>query len=113
MNNIIKIGAIVPIIILIVLLTYFFVISNKPTQTIQFSLSLSSAHNTIVPGDSTTTYVAITLMSNINTAINLSASNLPAAASTSFNHISCDYNCSSALTISTTSDTPTGTLYIN
>jgi hypothetical protein len=67
MNNIIKIGATVPIIILIVLLTYFFVVAGQPTQTIQptqFSLSLSSAHGTIVPEESITTYVAITLMGN-------------------------------------------------
>jgi len=109
MNNIIKVGAIVSIVILIALLTYFFVIANQPTQTVQFSLSLSSAHSTIVPGKSVTTYVAITLIGNTNAAINLSASYLPAAASVSFNQVSCDYNCSSALTISTTPDTPIGT----
>jgi len=109
MNNIIKVGAIVSIVILIALLTYFFVIANKPTQTVQFSLSLSSAHSTIVPEKSVTTYVAITLIGNTNAAINLSASYLPAAASVSFNQVSCDYNCSSALTISTTPDTPIGT----
>jgi len=109
MNNIIKIGAIIPIVILIILLTYFFIIENKTTQTSQFSLSLSSAHSTIVPEDSVTTYIAITITGNSNAKVNLSVSQLPSGASATFDKISCDYNCSSALTISTTSDTPTGT----
>jgi|GEM_PF-2886217 len=85
---------------------------NVASAQFDFNLSISPSSGTVTQGSSISTIVTATLISDPTQSISFSASGLPSGATASFSPTSCNPTCSSALTISTLSTTPTGTYQI-
>jgi hypothetical protein len=81
------------------------------TGSINFSVSVSPTSSSVNKGDSISTIVNLGLL-NGSGAVSLSASGLPTGASAIFNPLTCAPSCSSTLTFSTSSTTPSGTYQI-
>jgi hypothetical protein len=77
-----------------------------------FSVSVFPSSGSTTQGGSVTTTTTATLTSGSSQSVSFSCSNLPSGTSCSFNPTSCNPTCSSTLTISTASTTPTGTYSI-
>ncbi|OGZ17722.1 MAG: hypothetical protein A2Z78_00215 [Candidatus Nealsonbacteria bacterium RBG_13_36_15] len=78
-------------------------------SSFNFNLSVNPASGSTTQGGTISTAVNATLSSGIPQSVTFSASNLPASTSASFNPSSCIPSCSSIMTITTSSTTPTGT----
>jgi hypothetical protein len=74
-----------------------------------FSITTNPASGSVTAGSSTTTTVTMTLTSGSTKSVDLKCNGLPSGASCSFSPVTCSPTCTSALTISTSSSTPTGT----
>jgi len=77
------------------------------TQPFNFSLS-NSGDKSVNAGSSTTNTITATLVSGTSQLISFSVSDLPSGAAASLLPTSCNVNCDTSLSISTTSSTPGG-----
>jgi hypothetical protein len=76
--------------------------------TFNFSLSVSPGSATIIPGQSASATVTVTLTAGPTNSVSFSISGLPSGASASFSPTSCNPTCSSTMIISTSNTTPGG-----
>lgn len=90
-----------------------FLISFEFSKGESFNFSLSNEGNKIVVQQSSVTnLITVILIEGTSQPISFSVSGLPPGAGASFSSISCNPNCSTLLTINTTSLTPIGTYTI-
>ncbi len=82
------------------------------TGAFGFSLSVNPISGTVVQGSNIQTTLTATLTSGSTQSVSFSASGLPSGATASFSPTSCSPTCTSAMTISTLSTTPTGSYTI-
>jgi hypothetical protein len=102
--------------------TYPITVTGTPlSRTTMFNLVVNAAFNyalsnsgniTVARGSSGSNTIMATLMAGTTQPVSFGASGLPSGASASFAPGSCSPTCSSALTISTSGSTPTGTFPI-
>lgn len=89
-------------------------IASATTQSIAFDFSLSNGGNkSVVRGLSVKNTITATLVSGSSQSISFSATGHPTGSTISFNPGICSPTCSSTMTISTLTSTPTGNYAIN
>ena len=84
--------------------------SSVVLAVVNFTLSASPVSRAVVGGGTNTTYtITLSTNSSFSGSVNFGVSNLPAATTASFNPTSLSSPGSSTLTVTTTSNTPSGT----
>src|SRR5437667_8336529 len=86
--------------------------NTTPFGQFDFTISLNPNTASVLVGNTSSSAVTLTLVNGSTQSINLSCSSLPTGATCSFSPTSCSPNCTSTLSISTSSTTPTGTFNI-